>query len=54
MLNYATSNYTVIPIITKGEVVKAHEYVSIIPKVYHIIVSENVYILNRKTDLVNK
>jgi D-alanyl-D-alanine carboxypeptidase (penicillin-binding protein 5/6) len=54
MLNFATSNYTVIPIITKGEVIKTHEDVSIIPKVYHIIVSENVYILNRKTDPVKE
>lgn len=48
LLNYATANYNVVPLFKKNEVIKTYEDVSFYPKYYHIVLTEDVNIVNKK------
>lgn len=54
LLNYATSNYNVVPLFKKNEVVKTFEDVSFYPKYYNIVLTEDVNVLNRKGEPLKK
>lgn len=48
LLNYATANYNAVPLFKKNEVIKTYEDVSFYPKYYHIVLTEDVNIVNKK------
>lgn len=48
LLNYGVSNYEVKKIYSKGDVIETLEDVAYKPTIYHIAISEDVYMLNRK------
>ncbi len=48
MLNYATSNYEVAKIFSKGDYIEEVEDIKVSPKKYSIYIKEDVYILKRK------
>lgn len=54
LLNYATTNYHVTPLFKRNTVVKTYEDVSLYPKLYHIIVTEDINVLSKKGEPLKK
>lgn len=48
MLNYGVSNYELVPVVKKGEIVKTIEDIKTIPNVYHLVTTKEVSILKKK------
>ena len=53
-MNYATANYHVTPLFKRNTVVKTYEDVSLYPKLYHIIVTEDINVLSKKGEPLKK
>ena len=54
MLTYALNNYNVVSLFKRNTVIKTYEDVSFYPKLYHIIITEDVNILSRKGEPLKK
>lgn len=54
LLNFANSNYHVVSLFKKNAVVKTYEDVSFYPKFYHIVLTEDVNVLNKKGEPLKK
>jgi D-alanyl-D-alanine carboxypeptidase (penicillin-binding protein 5/6) len=54
LLNYAINNYQVISLFKRNAVVKTYEDVSFYPKLYHIILTDDVNVLNKKGEPLKK
>lgn len=54
MLTYAINNFNVVSIFKRNTVIKTYEDVSFYPKLYHIIITEDVNVLSRKGEPLKK
>ena len=48
MLNYGISNYEVVSLYKEGDIIKTYQNVDLLPRTYHITISEDVNILKKK------
>ena len=52
MLNYGVSNYELVPLVKKGEIVKTIEDIKTMPNIYHLVTKEGVAILKKKNEQI--
>lgn len=52
MLNYGVSNYELVPLVKKGEIVKTIEDIKTMPNIYHLVTKEEVAILKKKNEQI--
>ena len=50
MLKYGVSNYELVTVVKKGEIVKTIEDIMTMPNVYHLVTKEGVSILKKKNE----
>ena len=50
MLNYAVNNYQTVELYKAQDIIKTYENINFVPKKYHLVVKENIYIIKKKSD----
>lgn len=50
MLNYAVNNYHTVELYKAQDIIKTYENINFVPKKYHLVVKENIYIIKKKSD----